>query len=272
MSHLKTYLRTALAIVLGERCVVCDRMLPGAGICPHCLMELPYANLKAKAGNPMERILWTATPIQRASATLLYHPGYAMGNLTHAIKYAGRPDLAVELGRMAAREHLTTGLFEDIDALVPVPLHPNRQRERGYNQSEKMAEGVAEITGIPVRNYLIRTRDNRSQRGLSHEERTRNVAGIFATDARELQEHPPRHILLIDDVMTTGATCISCIQALTGSVLAQDALLPDLKVSVLTLAFSGAMHHGRLFPEYNLHPDYTVSNEDFRDKQHRPLA
>lgn len=272
MSHIRTYLRTALAIVLGERCVICERPLPGAGLCPRCLMELPYANLKAKAGNPMERLLWTTTPIQRASATLLYHPGFAIGRITHAIKYMGRCDLAVELGRMMAREHLTTGLFEDIDALVPVPLHPNRQRERGYNQSEKMAEGMAEITGIPVRNYLIRTRDNRSQTGLSHEERTRNVDEIFAIDTGELQQHPPRHILLIDDVMTTGATCISCIQTLTGDTLAQDAPLPDLKISVLTLAYAGTTHRGRLFPEDNPHPDYTVSNEDFLDKQYRPLA
>lgn len=272
MNRLRTYTRAALAILLGERCIVCGRVLPGAGICPSCLLRLPYINIKGVSGNPMERIFWGAIPIVRASSMLIYHPGSIAEPIIHAIKYHDRPDLAVELGRMMAQEHLPHGFFEGIDAIQPVPLHIKRQRQRGYNQSERLARGISEVTGIKIVDVVRRRVDNVSQTRLSHEQRKDNVREIFAVDREAAAALRLKHILIVDDVITTGSTTINCAQAITGHMLCDDGELPDLRVSILSLAYAGTMHIGRLSAEELHRADCTVSNEEFRQRQYAPLG
>lgn len=266
MLPLRTYARTALALLLGERCVVCGDVLAGAGICPKCLLQLPYINIKGAAGNPIERLFWGVVPVERASSMLLYRPGNGIEPIIHSIKYHGRSDLAVTAGRLMAQELMDTGFFDDIDFLQPVPLHPNRQRERGYNQSEKLARGIAELTGIAIGNFVRRTTDNKSQTQVERDERQGNVSGIFSPDIVQLQDKRPKHILFIDDVVTTGSTIISCIKAVTES----DAADSTIKVSVLSLAYAGQLHHGRIFAEDQKVEDATVSNREFRERQYPP--
>lgn len=262
MSCLKAYTRAALALLLGERCVVCGRPLAGAKVCPRCLLRLPYIDIKGAAGNPVERLYWGSTPVVRASATLVYQPGFDIDAVLYAIKYKDRPDLAVEMGRMMAQEHVAHGFFEGIDAIVPVPLHPKRQRQRGYNQSERLARGIADVTGLPVVELVRRTHDNVSQTALSHAERTANVKGIFAADEGLLKTFGGRHILIVDDVITTGATSISCARAFEGG---------SLRVSFLALAFAGRLHKGRLTYAELGKPDCTTDNSEFRQRQWQPL-
>lgn len=267
MNSLATYLRTALALLLGERCVVCGCFLPGAGVCPKCLLQLPYINIKGAAGNPIERLFWGAVPVERASAMLTYHPGNDMEGLIHAIKYHNRSDLAVEMGRHMAQELLHTDFFDGIDYLQPVPLHPSRQRERGYNQSERLARGISQLTGLPVANFVSRTVHNASQTQLLHEERRKNVEGIFAPVTTELLCHRPRHILIIDDVITTGSTAISCAQAITGGDGTSEPVLPDIRVSFLSLCFAGRFHQGRLSCQDLGLADLSINNAEFRERQ-----
>lgn len=255
-------MRAALAIMLGERCVVCRRPLMGQGLCPHCVMALPYINIRGVAGNCIERLFWGTTPVERASATIVYQPGFDVERLLHAIKYKNRPDLAIEVGRIVAQEHLAAGFFEGIDAIQPIPLHPNRQRERGYNQSERIAQGISEVTGLPIVDLVQRVVDNVSQTQLSHNERRQNVDHIFEADTHSA---PLRHILIIDDVITTGATTVSCARALTEK-------MPNVRLSFLSFAYAGPHHAGRLFPTDHNVPDCTVSNADFRERQFPQLA
>lgn len=270
MNSLKTYLRTALAIVLGERCVVCEEFLPGAGICPRCLLHLPFLNIKGAAGNPIERLFWGVLPIERASSMLQYTPGGMTSRVLKAVKYQGRSDLAVELGRMMAAELLSTDFFDDIDYLQPVPLHPRRQRKRGYNQSECLARGIAELTGLPIGNFVIRTKNNVSQTTLTHEERRGNVENIFVANTAELQRLKPKHVLFIDDVVTTGSTIINCVQSITGTPTAEQDT--SLRVSVLSPAFAGNLHAGRLSPADLGMSSYVVDNTEFREQQIQSLS
>lgn len=271
MLPLRTYARTALALLTGERCVVCGDVLAGAGICPKCLLQLPFANIRGATGNPIERLFWGVVPIVRANALLTYHPGDSVEPIIHAIKYHGRSDLAVDMGRHMAQELLATGFFDGIDYLQPVPLHPHRQRTRGYNQSERLARGISELTGIPIADFVRRTKDNKSQTKMAHEERQENVSGIFEVNTDELRAKHPKHILFIDDVVTTGSTIISCMKAATGTTEAPSISTSSFRVSVLALAFAGQLHVGRLFTQDVGLDDATVSNSEFRERQYASL-
>lgn len=269
MTLVKTYMRAALALLLGERCVVCGRPLPGAMICPECLMKLPYMNIRGAEGNAIERHFWAHTPVVRASASLLYRPNFEIGQLLHDIKYRDRKDLAAYMGRLVAQEHLTSGFFDTIDAIQPIPLHPNRQRQRGFNQSECLAQGIAEVTGLPIVDLVRRTKDNLSQTHFEHAERRKNAEGIFeavATDAPL-----PRHILILDDVITTGATCTSCAQALTGYTVERAYGWNGPRVSFLAMAYAGSLRLGRMTPQELKRQDHSVDNEEFRRRQYRSL-
>lgn len=270
MSSIKKYIRTALSIVLGERCVVCGTFLPGAGLCPRCLLQLPYINIRGAAGNPIERVFWGVLPVERASSMLFYQPHNIVETLLHNIKYGGRSDLGVLLGRQMAQELLPTGFFDGIDGLQPVPLHPNRERTRGFNQSERIVRGVAEVTGLPIVDYVRRVVDNPSQTQLSHAERHANVKDIFAANTPAVERDQPRHILFVDDVITTGSTIVSCAKSLC-STLDSDQPSP-IRVSVLSLAYAGKLHLG-VQREDDLHlPSMVVDNTEFRERQITPLA
>lgn len=268
--ELKEYMRTALAIVLGERCVVCDAFHPGAGICPRCLLRLPYTNVKGALRNPIERLFWGVLPIERATSMVHYNPRGMTGQILQAIKYNGRSELAVECGRMMAQELLSTDFFDGVDFLQPVPLHPLRFRQRGYNQSEHLARGISEVTGIPIGNFVKRTKNNVSQTTLSHAERVKNVENIFAPNTAELQRLRPQHLLVIDDVITTGSTVVSCVQSLTGEPSPDNT--PTLRISIASLAFAGQTHLG-VQSLNDLHrKSCVVNNTEFRERQVQPLS
>lgn len=262
MFSLKTYTRAALALLLGERCVVCGRPIVGTGLCPKCLLRLPYINIKGVDANPIERLFWGSVPVVRASASMTYQPGFEADKILHAIKYKNHPLLAVEMGRIMAQEHIRHGFFEGIGAIVPVPLHPKRLHKRGYNQSERLAQGIAEVTGLPIVELVRRTKDNISQTTLNHDERAENVKGIFAADEAKLQTFSGRHILIVDDVITTGATTISCARTLADK---------GLRISFLALAFAGRLHVGRLTYAELHKEDKTIDNSEFRERQSQSL-
>lgn len=196
-------------------------------MCLKCNMEMPRTNYHLQEYNLVERAFWGKFPLGRATSYFFYHKGDAYTHILHQLKYGGRKDIGEAMGRMMATELMEAGFFEGIDVLLPIPLHPSKQRRRGYNQSECIARGVSAVTGIPVDVVSVaRIKDTESQTHKSMFQRWDNVAGIFVL--RDASAFRNRHVLIIDDVLTTGATTTACADALEG--------VEGLCVSILTLA------------------------------------
>ena len=154
-----------------------------------------------------------AMHLTRAAAYLFYEKEHPVRQLVHLMKYADRPELGLQLGREAAKEFLYSDFFDGIDVIMPVPLHPNRLRSRGYNQSEYIARGLSGITGLPVdTTHLLRIKDTPQQALQTKEGRGRNVQNAFAVIHPEQMYR--KHILLVDDLITTGETARACLKAM----------------------------------------------------------
>jgi ComF family protein len=177
--------------------------------------------------NTLEQAFWGRCHIERAAAFSVYNRGSRIRKLIHALKYKGRKETGTMLGKLYGVILAESGFTEGIDIIVPVPLHPARQRERGYNQSEYIAAGLSEATGLPVRSDIIRRLEQTaSQTKHGRYDRWENVQGLFVVSNPE--EICGRHILVVDDVITTGSTIEACVNALHGS--------DDVRVSVVALA------------------------------------
>lgn len=234
--QLPHFLSDALQLLFPRCCTICNqRLLPEENyLCASCLISLPRTGFRGKKDNIVERIFWGKIPIERANAYLYYHPGADSCKPILALKYYQRRDLGIYLGRLIANDLIGTDFFDGIDWLVPLPLAHRRQRQRGYNQSQLLAEGVAAITGIALLTHAVeRSVDNSSQTRLAPEERQENVKNIFRVTRPNLLQG--KHILLIDDVLTTGATLLSCAETIAHSA--------DVRISILTLCLAGTHHY-----------------------------
>ena len=196
-------------------------------ICLRCNIDMPRTNWHLERDNPVEKLFWGKIPLERATSYFLYHKGSDFRHILHLLKYGGRVDIGRTMGRLVAEEIVGSGFFDGIDAIVPVPLHPRKQRARGYNQSECLASGIADVTGIELDIQAVkRCVHSPTQTRKSAYERWENVAGIFQADHPE--RYTGKHILLVDDVLTTGSTVTACADAFAG--------IEDLRISILTLA------------------------------------
>ena len=213
-------------------CVICERRLAPTerSVCAGCLSALP--RIIYKGGDEhgrIERLFWGKVAIERATCGFRYDSD-EVRTLVHAFKYHGQPHAAADIGEVLADELSATDFFDGIDVLVPMPLHQKRLRQRGYNQCDYIARGLQRVTGLPiVGEVLFRAVNNPTQTHLTLIEREQNVANIFAI--RHPERLAGRHILLIDDVMTTGSTLLSAMQAL--------ASIPAIRISTLTIAYAG---------------------------------
>ena len=176
-------------------------------LCAACYLHLPRTALYLDAyANPMARLFWGLFPVERVAALFYYEAGSAASDMVYKLKYHDRPDLGVDLGRLMGAELSPSGFFDGIDCIVPVPLAKKRLHQRGYNQSLALARGLSRATGLPVCDGAVsRTAFERSQTAqVSRWERQANVAEVFQlTDGAAVAG---RHVLLVDDVVTTGAT------------------------------------------------------------------
>lgn len=234
LSALSGLMTDIAAIVLPRHCVVCQRTLQAGErhFCNRCYRALPMTRLHGERGNVVESLFWEKIPIVRANAFLHYHSGSAGARPVVRLKYFDAPKLGVTLGRIMARDLADTDFFEGVDILLPLPLSSQRQRQRGYNQSQELARGISEVTGLPIdTTSVVRTVDNPSQTHFDARQRHENVAGIFSLLRPEALAG--RHILLIDDVLTTGASLLSCAREIEKA--------GDVRFSVLTLYLAG--HH-----------------------------
>lgn len=208
-----------LDVVVPRFCCVCGRRLAigEEELCARCNMELPRTGFaQSPADNELARGYWGIVAVEHCAALFYY---YAHAEATQAVlrfKYADHPETAVFFGRMMAREFGESGFFDDVDVIVPVPLDKTRQRQRGYNQSEMLARGIAEVSGVAVAARAVRRKEFRgSQTRLDRWQRGENVKDVFAVVRPE--QLKGKHVLLVDDVITTGATTVSLARELLGA-------------------------------------------------------
>ncbi len=192
---------------------------------------MPRTNYHLRKDNPVERLFWGKIPLERATAYFFYHKGSDFRNILYRLKYGGRKDLGEIMGRFVAAELLPAGFFRGIDCIVPVPLHPRKQELRGYNQSECIVRGISAVTGIPAdTSSVIRMKHTGTQTRKSVYERWENVDGIFGVRHPELFKG--KHILIVDDVLTTGSTTTACADVFKG--------VEGIRISILTLAVANS--------------------------------
>jgi ComF family protein len=198
-------------------------------ICTECYVVIPRTNFHIENENPVAQLFWGRCMIEKAAAFSFFNKGSRIRNLIHNLKYKGIKELGYELGRIYGLSLKSSGFTVNIDLIIPVPLHPSKKRNRGFNQSELISTGIADATGLPVNiNSLARSKVSATQTRRSRFERWTNVEGIFrVTDPDILKD---RHILLVDDVITTGSTIESCANELLK--------VEGVKVSVVALAFA----------------------------------
>lgn len=202
-------------------------------ICTDCLSTLPHTRYHSWRGNTLEQRFYGFVPIERATSYFFYSPQSPVHKILYELKYYGNTLMGTEMGRCMATHFQTGGIdfFEGIDLIVAVPLSAKRMKRRGYNQSALIAKGISEATGIPIGyDSLVRTVDNPSQTQLKDNmQRWENVKGIFAVDNQGRHQIEGKHILLVDDVCTTGATLSACALAIKKAV-------PNCRISIATLA------------------------------------
>ena len=198
-------------LLLPRLCPVCGKLLMQGEdvLCAFCAIGLPRHRILDVKDNMLLRMIWNKVDVERATTFLSYNHNSPYHNLIIGIKFRGRSDLALKLGRWAAMEAERQGFWEGVDALVPVPLTRWRRWRRGYNQAAMLARGMAEAEGL---NLLKRTKNRTPQSRLAGEERQRNAEGIYRATIPD--KWRGKCLVLVDDVLTTGATLSNCALAL----------------------------------------------------------
>ena len=221
------FLSSLLNLVFPKLCVCCGGSLMEGeeNICLTCLYSLPRLAKQDYTDNRIMDLFLGRVKLEKAFSWCMFEKQTSVQNILHHIKYKDKDYLARQMGEIIARE--MPDFFADIDAIVPVPLHKKKQKIRGYNQSQAIACGVQKVVGLPIFSKLLtRTRFSETQTHKNKEERWKNTQGLFSLEPNEGFEG--KHLLLIDDVLTTGSTAIACLEELQK--------IPNVKLSFLSLA------------------------------------
>ncbi len=227
-----TYFADFVALIFPELCQACTKSLYRNEeiICADCLYNLPFTDFHLHQDNAVAQSFWGRVPIETASALLYFSKGNRVQNLLHQLKYKNRLEVGVYLGKLAAKRLLENPVFATADMIIPVPLHQQKQLKRGYNQSLCIAGGLSQKIRIPVENQnLIKTTSTESQTKKSRISRYENMKEVFWV--KNPEKLTGKHILLVDDIITTGATLEACC-----NVLLQ---IPGVKISIATIAVAG---------------------------------
>ena len=226
---IQTYLEDFVALFYPHICSGCGAALMKGEevICLGCLADLPKTNYHHLLENPVFQIFIGRANINFATSFCRFDKGGRLQHLLHLLKYKGSREVGNKLGLIFGYELTQSQSFKDIDAIIPVPLHPVKEKKRGYNQSTEICIGLAASMGKPmITDGLIREISNSTQTRKGRFERWENVSGIFKVNHPEKLKN--KHLLLVDDVITTGATLEACCHPLLE--------ISGVKVSVATIA------------------------------------
>ena len=228
MISLKEIKESILHIVFPHICDGCgsDLLNIESRLCIRCLASLPETNFEHHAGNPVEKLFWGRIPIINSTAQFYFTKESLMQHLMHQFKYKANKELGLQLGRLMGNAIKSSTRFNYIDALVPLPLFPSKEKKRGYNQATILCDGIAEILDLPVlTNVITRPQHTETQTKKGRIERWQNIEGKFQlVNPQAIQN---KHLLLVDDVVTTGATLEAC----GNELLAAE----NVKLSIATL-------------------------------------
>lgn len=229
MNIFHKYSESFVSLFYPAYCLACRDSLVGNEtiLCSSCRLNLPETKFHTSSDNPVSRLFWGRLPIVHATSLLFFEKGGKYQSLIHQLKYNGKKDVGKFLGVLLGRT-LQNTKFNDADVIVTVPLHKTKLRRRGYNQSDIIARSISECTGQPLaENALKRKINTRSQTTRGRYARWENVEGIFECIQPDIIEN--KHVLLIDDVVTTGAT----LEAAGHAILETE----GTRLSIATTAF-----------------------------------
>jgi ComF family protein len=195
--------------------------------CIYCQASMPLTRFESFPGNPIEKIFWGRTEIQAATAHLYFTSGSAVQHSLHLLKYKGRKEIGIYFGQQMGKQLLQSHRFNDCEIIVPLPLFVDREKKRGYNQAALIAEGISQQLKIPmVQDAVFRVKKTETQTHKSRIQRWKNMQSIF--QIRHPQKIYGRHVLLVDDVVTTGASLEACARSLLNT--------PGVRLSIACLA------------------------------------
>ena len=229
INTIRSWADDLLSILFPPLCEVCgSRLVHGElHICLHCTATMPRCKFDDYTFNTIHKRLMRHVPIERATAGFYYIRGNRFTNLIQSAKYRNRPRLARYLATLFANEMSADSFFDGIDLIIPVPMHIRKKRSRGYNQAEIIADAITDITAIPTRTLLIASRSHDTQTRKNALERWKNSRNIYTIDPSA--DLSGKHILIVDDVITTGSTLSACCETIHNH-------FPDTTISIFTLA------------------------------------
>jgi ComF family protein len=220
-----------MSLIYPRSCEACEEVLfkHEQYICNACQLTLPKSNFHLSPNNPISMALAGRVPVKNATCLFEFEKLGRVQKLLHALKYENQQTLGEFMGKQLYHTLSNSAFFEGIDVIVPVPLHPNKLKQRGYNQSACFAKGISDASGIPVNTSVLhRSGETSTQTKKKKFERWENVGSVFTlTDHAFFQN---KHILLVDDVITTGATIEGCWQALKE--------VDNISVSLASIAYA----------------------------------
>jgi len=231
MHFLKTIFSDSLHLFYPHVCEGCgsDLLQEDNLLCLRCITDLPHTRFAQHAGNPIEKIFWGRVPLTAAHSEFYFAKESLVQQLIHQLKYKGNRAIGIYLGELMGRSLLDSNRFKNIDYLVPIPLYPDKERKRGYNQAAVICGGMSGVMNVPVlTGNITRARFTETQTKKHRTERWENVSDSFIV--LEKEKLAGKNILLIDDVITTGATLEACCQVILAAA--------DVKLSVATLSMA----------------------------------
>ena len=232
-SDISSVVLDVASLILPRTCLACGTTLQEneSGVCLVCRCNAPLTGFAQQSENSIKWLFENTLPIEHAAAMFWFERDSEWRRIIHSFKYHGRWYFAQKMGEWFGEELRKSGNFADVDVIVPVPLHFRRRLMRGYNQSEQLALGIGRKLGVRCDfDAVCRRLYNDSQTSKTRTERWDNVNAIF--DVRSAKRLRGRHILLVDDVLTTGATINSCASAIV------RACEGDVRISIASLAAS----------------------------------
>ena len=227
----KLMLNDFISLIFPQVCASCGNSLykNEQTICIYCIYHLPKTNFHLDNDNPIAKIFWGRINIHSASAYYGFNKGGKVQHLIHQLKYKGQKEVGFAIGKLYGFELKKSTDFNTIDTIIPVPLHPKKIKKRGYNQSESFAEGLSSSMAVATDfKTLFRAHESETQTKKSRFNRWQNVESIFQLKENKTLEG--KHVLLVDDVITTGATLEACAQTLQQ--------ISGIKISIATIAYA----------------------------------